>query len=199
MSNRTDNGDFILASASPRRRDLLRQVGLSFLVVPSRLRETNQRDMDSKSHALYWAAAKANDVARRYPQKWVLAGDTIVVLDGEILGKPASSDEAKHMLSRLRGRSHSVITGLCLMAVRVGVEERECVETTVYMNHIKDEDIDGYVKTGEPMDKAGAYAIQGIGGYLVRRIEGSYSNVVGLPLCEAIELLRRNRVTDLFK
>ena len=196
MNEQHNNGDFILASASPRRRELLLQVGLSFRTVPSGLSESNQGGTEPRRHALYWAAAKARDVAQRYQQEWVLGADTVVVLDREILGKPANPAEAAAMLSRLSGRSHLVITGLCLILSQAEVEGRECVETRVSMRKLSTEDIQGYVATGEPMDKAGSYGIQGIGGCLVQRIEGSYSNVVGLPLCETVELLRRHRVAD---
>ncbi len=199
MAEHEKNGDFVLASASPRRRELLRQVGLSFRVVPSRLQEINQSDMEPYRHALYFARAKADEVVKRYPQEWVLAADTIVVIDGEILGKPGNSTEAMAMLSRLSGRSHRVITGLSLLHGEAGVEDGEYVETTVFMRRLSTEDIQGYVETGEPMDKAGAYGIQGIGGCLIQRIEGSYSNVVGLPLCETVALLRRHQVADPFK
>ena len=103
------------------------------------------------------------------------------------------------MLSRLSGRSHLVITGVSLIHAEYGVEESQIVETKVFMRRLSAVDIEGYIATGEPMDKAGAYGIQGIGGCLVQRIEGSYSNVVGLPLCETVELLRRHRVADPFK
>ena len=199
MNNNCHNTDFILASTSPRRRNLLRQVGLSFRVVPSRLSESNQAGMEPHHHALHWAAAKAKDVAQRFPHDWVLGADTIVVLDGEILGKPGDPGEALAMLSRLSGRTHLVITGLCLALDESGVERGEFVETRVSMRRFTTEDIQGYVATGEPMDKAGSYGIQGIGGCLVQRIEGSYTNVVGLPLCETVELLRSHRVADPFK
>jgi septum formation protein len=199
MNKSPNNEDFILASASPRRQELLRQVGLSFRIVPSKLRESNQSGMEPHFHALYWAAAKAKEVAQRYPEEWVLGADTIVVLDGVILGKPDNHSEALDMLSRLSGRSHFVITGLCLVLEKAGVETREHVETKVYMRQLSQHDIQGYVTTGEPLDKAGGYGIQGIGGCLVQRIEGSYSNVVGLPLCETVELLRRHKVADPFK
>ena len=127
-----------------------------------------------------------------------MAADTIVVVDEEILGKPVSVTEATAMLSRLSGRSHQVITGVSLVHAEYGVEESQTVETTVFMRRLSAVDIEGYIATGEPMDKAGAYGIQGIGGCLVQRIEGSYSNVVGLPLCETVELLRRHRVADPF-
>lgn len=192
----TKNVDFILASASPRRRELLRQLGLSFFVAPSRLREKNQSGMKPRAHAVYFAESKAKEVAYRHQHMWVLGADTIVVLGEEILGKPADFTEASFMLSRLSGQSHRVITGICLVHASLRVVESEWVETEVFMSNLSVEDIEGYVRTGEPMDKAGAYGIQGIGGCFVKRIEGSYSNVVGLPLCETIELLRRHQVAD---
>ena len=198
MNNNKKNEAFILASGSPRRRELLRQLGFSFTVIPSRLEETNQRGMEPRGHATYYAKEKAKEVAQRYPEQWVLAADTIVVVAEEIFGKPVNVTEATAMLSRLSGRSHHVITGVCLLHAQCGVEESQAVETEVFMRRFDAADIEGYIATGEPMDKAGAYGIQGIGGCLVQRIEGSYSNVVGLPLCETVELLRRHRVADPF-
>jgi septum formation protein len=199
MTEKKKNGDFILGSASPRRRELLLQVGLSFRVVPSRLQEVNQKGMEPHTQATYSAEEKAREVAQRYKQEWVLAADTIVVIDEEILGKPADFNGAAAMLSRLSGRSHRVITGICLVHGQSKVAESDWVETTVFMRALSTKDIEGYIKTGEPMDKAGAYGIQGIGGCLINRIEGSYSNVVGLPLYETVELLRRYQVVDFFK
>ena len=199
MTEQKKKGDFILGSASPRRRELLRQVGLSFKVVPSRLQEVNQKGMEPHTQATYSAEEKAREVAQRYKQEWVLAADTIVVIDEEILGKPADFNGAASMLSRLSGRSHRVITGICLAHGQTGVAESDWVETTVFMRALSTKDIEGYIKTDEPMDKAGAYGIQGIGGCLINRIVGSYSNVVGLPLYETVELLRRHQVADPFK
>ena len=199
MNKNNENEAFILASGSPRRRELLRQLGFAFTVIPSRLEETNQSGMEPRGHATYYAKEKAKEVAQRYPQQWVLAADTIVIVDEEILGKPVDFAEATAMLSRLSGRSHSVITGVSLVHLRYGVEKSQAVETKVFMRRLSTADIEGYITTGEPMDKAGAYGIQGIGGCLIQRIEGSYSNVVGLPLCETVELLRRHRVADPFK
>jgi septum formation protein len=196
MVTRSSKRLFILASASPRRRALLRQLGLSFRVAASRVEEINRSGMEPQGQAVYWARVKAEEVARRYPDDWVLGADTIVVLEGSILGKPAGATDAARMLSRLAGRTHEVITGLCLMRKRPPVREQLSVTTKVLMKRLTPEEIQGYIATGEPTDKAGAYGIQGIGGSLVERIEGSYSNVVGLPLCEAVELLRRHGVAD---
>lgn len=198
MNKPNKNEAFILASDSPRRRDLLHQLGLSFAVIPSSLEETNLSGMEPRGHVTYYAREKAKEVAQNHPQQWVLAADTIVVVDEEILGKPVTVTEAKAMLSRLSGRSHLVITGVSLLHAEYGVEESQTVETKVFMRELNAADIEGYIATGEPMDKAGAYGIQGIGGCLIQRIEGSYSNVVGLPLCETVELLRRHRVADPF-
>jgi septum formation protein len=199
MNSKSSKRPFILASASPRRRALLRQVGLPFRVTASQVEETNRSGMEPHRHAAYWARVKAQEVSRRHPDDWVLGADTIVVLEGSILGKPAGAADAARMLSLLSGRSHEVITGLCLLRERPPVREQLSVETKVLMKRLTPEEIQGYIATGEPMDKAGAYGIQGIGGSLVERIEGSYSNVVGLPLCEAVELLRRHGVADPFR
>ncbi|MGD8255210.1 MAG: Maf family protein [Syntrophobacterales bacterium] len=199
MNKNNKNEAFILASGSPRRRELLQQLGFSFRVIPSSLEETNQSGMEPRRHATYYALEKAKEVAQHHPRHWVLAADTIVVVDEAILGKPVNATEASVMLSRLSGRSHQVITGVSLVHADHGVEERQAVETEVFMRRLSAADIEGYIATGEPMDKAGAYGIQGIGGCLIQRIEGSYSNVVGLPLCETVELLRRHRVADPFK
>jgi septum formation protein len=198
MIEDTKNADFILASASPRRRELLTQIGLSFQVVPSKIAEINHCGMKPHVHATHFAEAKSKEVANRHPDKWVLGADTIVVSAEEILGKPADFTEASSMLSRLAGRSHRVITAISLVHSGMQVVESEWVETKVFMRSLSVEDIEGYIRTGEPMDKAGGYGIQGIGGCLIQRIEGSYSNVVGLPLCETLELLRRHGVVDPF-
>ena len=199
MTENYKEADFILASASPRRRELLAQLGLSFMVLPSRLQEINRSGMRPHVHATYFAEAKAKEVANRHPHEWILGADTIVVLGQEILGKPADFTEASSMLSRLAGQNHRVITSICLIHASMEVVESEWVETKVCMRSLSVEDIEGYIRTGEPMDKAGAYGIQGIGGCLVQRIEGSYSNVVGLPLCETLELFRRHGVANPFQ
>jgi septum formation protein len=199
MNKLNKNEAFILASDSPRRRELLHQLGFAFTVIPSSLEETNQSGMEPRGHATHYAKEKAKDVAQHHPQQWVLAADTIVVVDEEILGKPINITEARAMLARLSGRSHLVITGVSLIHADYGVEEGQAVATKVFMRKLGAADIKGYIATGEPMDKAGAYGIQGIGGCLIQRIEGSYSNVVGLPLCETVELLRRHGVADPFK
>lgn len=170
----------ILASGSPRRRELLTGLGLAFSVQPVDLDETPLEGEDPSAYVTRLAAAKAR--ARTEPDEMTLAADTIVVLDGELLGKPGDPDEARGMLGRLAGREHQVLTGV---AVYEGTGERlvSGVESSrVTIAALSDEEIAWYVATGEPLDKAGSYAIQDLGALFVERVEGNYTNVVGLPL-----------------
>lgn len=184
----------ILASQSPRRRYLLERAGLKFSVIPSTVDEAvvSAGEPDRQVRAL--AEAKAADVAGRFPESWVIAADTIVVVEEQIFGKPRSEAEARDMLARLSGRTHQVLTGYCLCCRRRERRITESVATDVEFKQLSPVEIDWYIRTGEPFDKAGAYAIQGIGTFLVRRINGSYTNVVGLPVCEVIEHLIREGV-----
>jgi septum formation protein len=179
----------VLASASPRRQELLRNAGISFAVQPADIDETPLAGEPARDCAERLAREKALAVSRLRPQDLVLGADTIVVVDEKILGKPADAADAARMLRLLSGRAHRVITGVCLVeAVASGQvpgagEERTASETTlVTMNELSDEEIRDYVATGEPMDKAGAYAIQGMASRWIPRIEGDYTNVVGLPI-----------------
>jgi septum formation protein len=140
------------------------------------------------------AEGKARSVARRYPSHWVIGADTAVIIDGIVLGKPRSRAHACEMLRRLSGQTHEVLTGYCLVCQNRNRLLSDTVRTAVRFKHLEEAEIDWYVDTGEPFDKAGAYAIQGIGTFLVRSIEGSYTNVVGLPVCEVIEILLREGV-----
>jgi len=185
----------ILASASPRRRELLARLGLPFEVWPSGIEETLAPGIAAPVLALALARAKARDVADRLraagsEPALILGADTLVVLDGHPLGKPATRDEARAMLRALRGRSHEVVTAVVLLDVPGGRETAETVVSQVLMRPCDDFEIDAYVATGEPDDKAGAYAVQGAGGHLVSRVEGCYTNVVGLPLGTTARLLR---------
>ncbi len=175
----------ILASASPRRRELLVGLGRSFEVVVAGIDERPWPNEKPASYALRNAAEKAREVwLRRGGDVLVLAADTIVVQDEHILEKPDDAEHASAMLRRLSGRAHEVITGVCLLRV-CGSSLREwgeAVHTTVRFRSLTEQDIADYVATGEPMDKAGAYAIQGGAGAFVDGYDGSYSNVVGLPL-----------------
>ncbi len=177
--------DLILASGSPRRKNLLGSIGLSFRVIPSDVEENRVPGETPEEHVLRLADAKARNVAERHPNAWVLGADTIVVIDDDILEKPDDRNHAKMMLSMLSGRIHRVFTGYALVNVERPDKARTgLVVSDVRIRDMSDSEIDRYIRTGEPMDKAGAYAVQGIGAAIVERISGSYTNVVGLPLCE---------------
>ncbi|ACY48395.1 Maf family protein [Rhodothermus marinus] len=189
----------ILASRSPRRRKLLAQLGLHFEVHPSDLDEnaTNHRLPEQLVEQL--ALEKARTVAARFPEALTLGADTIVVLDGDVLNKPADEAEARAMLRRLSGRTHTVYTGVALVHP---ASQREVVDyeaTQVTFAPLTDAEIDAYVATGSPLDKAGAYGIQDdYGAVFIRRIEGDYYNVVGLPLHRLYRMLR-NHFADLIE
>ena len=178
----------ILASASPRRRELLRTLCPDFRVVPSDLEETLAPGSPSAA-AAGLALDKARAVAARLGEGVVLGADTIVVIDGQAFGKPAGPDDARAMLRRLCGREHEVITGVAVVDARTGRSESTAVVSRVRMAEYGEAEIEAYLATGEPLDKAGAYAIQGRGGALVAGLEGSFSNVVGLPLGETARVL----------
>jgi septum formation protein len=194
----------VLASASPRRQELLRNAGISFVVQPADIdetplageppRECTERLAREKALAVWRARAKASQ-----PQDVVLGADTIVVVDDTILGKPADAKDAARMLRLLSGRVHRVITGVCVVGPTAMADDHPpfttASETTsVTMNELSDEEIREYVATGEPMDKAGAYAIQGMASRWIPRIEGDYSNVVGLPVALVYGMLRERGV-----
>lgn len=186
-----NRADLILASGSPRRRDFLTELGIDFTVIAPSVAETPDHDESPWEFALRAASEKARVVSRPNPDSWVLAADTIVVLDDEIIGKPADQAEAGRMLTRLAGRRHEVLTGFYIRNEKESCAIGQVVETEVLFTRFSAETAAAYVATGEPLDKAGAYGIQGQGGALVERINGSYSNVVGLPLAEVVaELLR---------
>jgi septum formation protein len=178
----------VLASASPRRQELLRSAGIAFEVQPADIPEDPQAGEPAKDCAERLAREKALVVARQRPQDCVLGADTVVVVGGELLGKPSDAADAARMLRLLSGREHQVITGVCLV---VGGKPSVASETTlVTVNELTEKDIADYVASGEPMDKAGAYAIQGIASRWIPRIDGDYSNVVGLPVALVFRMLR---------
>ena len=189
--------DLILASQSPRRKYLLEQAGLTFRVIPSRVDESDRPLATPADYVRRLAEAKAGDVAGSHPDSWVLGADTIVTVDHRLLGKPASPRDAREMLERLSGKTHQVYTGFCLVQQRRSRCIADTVQTDVVFKTLSATEIDWYIHTGEPFDKAGAYAIQGLGTFLVRRINGSYTNVVGLPVCEVVEILLREGVMGL--
>ena len=191
----------ILASASPRRQELLAQVGIEFDVMPSNVEESPLDGETPPEHATRLAAEKARDVAGRVEKdaaRWVIGSDTIVVIDGVVLGKPEDKEDAARMLRQLSGREHRVMTGYCIVNSATGEELDGVAETKVKVKPLIDDEIEGYVSSGEPMDKAGAYAIQGLGAFMIEEIHGSYSNVVGLPVCQVVEDLERLGAIQLF-
>ena len=173
----------ILASQSPRRKELLRQIGLKFHIIPSSTDETIVDDVPPADHVRILAERKARDVAFHLPSGIVLGADTIVVIDGEILQKPVSKDDAVRMLQRLSGQRHEVYTGYSLLEIPTWRRATEFVKTEVWFQKLSTEEILAYVNSGSPMDKAGGYGIQDdFGAVFVERINGDYYNVVGLPL-----------------
>jgi septum formation protein len=184
----------VLASASPRRAALLASAGVAFIVVPSRITEDRRPGEAAEAFVRRLAAAKARDVAASGltgPAAFVLGADTDVVLDGEILGKPRDDDDARAMLERLSGRIHEVLTGYEVYDAARRRGEGGVVRTRVEFAALNRGEIEAYVAGGEPRGKAGGYAIQGRAAGMIRRIEGSYTNVVGLPLREVLETLAR--------
>jgi len=144
-----------------------------------------------QEHVIRLAEAKARDVANGHPDRWVIAADTIVTINGTILGKPENREEALKMLHRLSGEEHWVLTGFSVCHLEKRKGDKEAVQTAVRMKNLTPAEMEWYVQTGEPFDKAGGYAIQGIGSFMIESIRGSYTNVVGLPLCELIQMLNR--------
>ena len=187
----------ILASQSPRRKYLLSQAGIQFKVIPSQVDESTVPMTSPESYVKILAERKAQDVARQYPENYVIGADTIVLLDGTILGKPRSRNEARQMLTRLSGETHQVLTGFALCCAARSYRYSDAVKTDVRFKNLAPEEIEWYIHTPEPFDKAGAYAIQGLGTFLVKSINGSYTNVVGLPVCEVIELLLKEGIIGL--
>lgn len=192
-----DRPPIILASKSPRRSYLLKQAGLPFSVVPSSIDENSIPVAAPEIYVRTLAEAKAGDIAAKYPHKWVLGADTVVVIDGKILGKPSSKEEARQMLKSLSGRTHEVLTGYSIICKTKARFFSETIKTQVQFKELTEEEIEWYINTGEPFDKAGAYAIQGLGTFLVKRINGSYTNVVGLPVCEVIEFFFKEGIMSI--
>ena len=163
---------------------MLEEIGLSFDIYPSDIDENIMEGESPTEHCLRLAEEKAKEAAKNVKTGWILGADTIVFIDNRILGKPSNVNEAQDMLTLLRGRCHKVLTAFCLLNAFTDATIKRIVESRVKIKNLTDKEITDYLKTGEPLDKAGAYAVQGIGNFMVESIEGSYTNVVGLPMEE---------------
>jgi septum formation protein len=180
----------ILASSSPRRRYLLRLIRLAHVVAEPNVREEDHAHEDPVHHVLRLSRLKALSVVERFDSGYVLGADTIVVLGGDILEKPRDAADARAMLSRLAGSRHNVYTGLALVDAASGREVQGYEKTGVRIREMTASEIDAYIDTGEPMDKAGSYGIQGYGAAIVEGVDGCYFNVVGLPVVRLLRLIR---------
>lgn len=185
----------VLASASPRRKELLEKLGLKFDVEPSEQEETIDSSLEPHELVKRLSLEKARAVDRKHHHAVVIAADTIGLLDGMILGKPTDENAARKMLRLLSGRSHLVITGFTIMDADRDKILSKTVETRVYIKQLDSGEINAYVSSGEPLDKAGAYAIQGLGSIIVEKIEGDFYNVVGLPLSALADSLKEFGIT----
>lgn len=190
----SSNRPIILASRSPRRKRLLEQIGLPFSVVPSAILEHPLSTESPDHYVKNLSELKAAKVSIQHPDSWVIGADTIVRIGESVLGKPGSKTEARDMLSRLSGRTHSVLTGYTICCQTIQKRFSEAVRTDVTFKRLTDAEIRWYTGTQEPFDKAGAYGIQGIGMFMVKRINGSYTNVVGLPVCEVMSFFIKEAV-----
>jgi len=193
----TKSPELILASGSPRRLELLRNLGLKFTVIPSDIDEST--DLKDPVEIVKWLSlAKAEEVAARLPEsdsaRVVLGADTIVVLDSHVLGKPQSAEDALAMLKLLSGKAHKVYTGVSIVELPGNTKSSIFQESTIYFRQLSDAEAEYYASSAEPMDKAGAYALQGAASAFVERLEGCYSNVIGLPVPDTVQLLRQHGV-----
>ena len=211
----------ILASQSPRRKDLLERMGFSVKVVPAQIDESQMEGELVENFVKRVAREKVLGVVGRlqttlYPTdaagqplptaaggrrhietRWVIGADTVVVQNNKVMGKPADTAEAVETLARLSGKRHRVLTGFCIHDLKKNKEGVQAVSTEVTFKRLSSSEIDKYISVGESMDKAGSYAIQGVGAYMVDSIVGSYTNVIGLPMCQVIEMMEEMGATDL--
>lgn len=191
----TPKSKLILASSSPRRAEILRNAGLDFTIFPAHINESQRRDESAIDYVRRLAEEKARTAARQLAKDavddstFIIGADTVVVIDSEILGKPSAAANAREMLRRLSGKTHDVYTGLAVLQGN-GSAQTAVEKTRVTFEPLSDEEIEDYIASGEPFDKAGAYAIQGRGGKFISRIEGCYFNVMGLPLARLYAMLR---------
>jgi septum formation protein len=188
---------FILASASPRRRELLTSIGLDFEIVPSHIPEVRAEGEAPEEYVARLSREKAAAIARDHHDRWIIAADTTVLLGEQLLEKPADAADAQRMLATIAGQTHIVYTGVTVMNAASEHHDTRVAESEVRMLPLDAREIAWYVETGEPMDKAGAYAVQGIGAMFIDSIHGSYTNVVGLPLALLFQMLRRAGIDPL--
>ena len=181
----------ILASASPRRQELLRFVGLKFKTIPAYLNEGYTEGESPREHVKRLSQDKAIVIAKKYPNAVVLGADTIVVIDKSILGKPENKYQARKMLRKLSGREHKVFTGFTIAHVASKIKQTKVIQSAVEFKKISAAELEWYIACDEPYDKAGGYAVQGKGAYFIKSIRGSYTNVIGLPLYEVLETLKK--------
>jgi septum formation protein len=184
----------ILASQSPRRKQLLEQAGVKFDIVPAHIDETPYLKYLPTDAVTASAQAKADQVCTQFPNHWIIAADTIVFINNQILGKPKSKNHAREMLQTLSGKAHVVLTGYAICCLKQNIRITDIVKTSVQFKQLCSDEIEWYLQTDEPYDKAGAYAIQGIGAFIVKAIDGSYTNVVGLPVCEVMDVLMKQNI-----
>jgi septum formation protein len=188
---------FILASQSPRRRELLASIGLEFDVIPSAVPEVRGEGESPEEYVARLSREKALAVAANNPGRWIIAADTTVLLGEQLLEKPIDAADARRMLATIAGNTHIVYSGVTLLHVESGHRDTRVAESEVRMLPLTVDDIDWYVATGEPLDKAGAYAVQGAGAMFIDSIHGSYTNVVGLPLALLFQMLRKAGIDPL--
>ena len=197
MTNSHHHSRLILASASPRRQEMLSRLGLEFDVIPADIEENGHFRLGPRDLARHLATAKTEAVAKNHPDRWVLGADTVVAAAGRILGKPESPAAAREMLTLLAGATHRVCTGYCIRRMASGKSITGACLSKVTFRSLTQKEIDWYIHTQEPFGKAGAYAIQGKGACFIKSVQGSYTNVVGLPLCEVMEILLEEKAVDL--
>ena len=188
---RVTGTQLILASKSPRRKELLMNAGLSFSIIPSMFDENSVCASDPETYVRLLSEGKASDVSSKYSDSWVIGADTIVLINNKILEKPKSRTDAFNMLKLLSGNEHKVLTGYCICCKTKNRFFSETISTEVSFKKLDDKEIEWYINTKEPFGKAGAYAIQGMGIRFVKKIKGSYSSVVGLPVCEVVSFLKK--------
>ncbi|XLQ20591.1 MAG: Maf family protein [Candidatus Moraniibacteriota bacterium] len=187
----------ILASSSPRRKELLKNIGLNFNVVSSDYMEDMTLDMKPTELAKYLSLGKAQDVAKNHINTIIIAADTFVVLNDDLLGKPHTEEKAFEMLQKINGQTLEVITGYTIIDTSMKYSISKAVTTKIFIKKLTDDEIKSYIKTGEPLDKAGAFAIQGYGSIFIKEIQGSYTNVIGLPIYSLAESLKKFGVSVL--